>query len=120
MSTLRDAILACNDIQEEIMTIPQWNNTKVLVRGLSGTARDDFERRMIPDDKALDKTLYLENTRAKLVCMCCFDPETKELVFSLADAVHVGKKSGKVLNDIYKKAKDLSGMVDDIEDAAKK
>lgn len=117
--SLKDQIFSSKDRKEELVEIPEWG-CKILFIAVSGTQRDDIERRLIPDENNIDKTAGYINTRARLIVMCAHDPETRLPIFTSADIQAVGAKSGELLGRLFVICKRLSGMLDDIEDAAKK
>lgn len=109
---LRDQILNSVDIKEEIIDVPEWS-CKVLVKGLTSTARDDFERKL-EDPTDEDKTAHLKNITARLLAVTLCDPSTKQLIFTdPKDISRLGTKNADVTRRLFRKAKELSGMLDD-------
>jgi hypothetical protein len=106
---LRNAILNANDIEEETVEVKEWG-VKILVRGLTGEERSAMMNECI-DMKT--RTMDMSKLYTSLVIACSFDPESKEKIFTSADAGPLNKKSGKALEVIAKKASLLSGMNDD-------
>jgi hypothetical protein len=113
----RDAILGATDIETEEVDVPQWGGT-VLVRGLSGTDRDDYEASLV-DLRAGRKHARpdLKNTRAKLVVRCIVDENGNKL-FSERDIALLGRKSAAALDRVYEVAARLSGLGGEAEDDA--
>jgi hypothetical protein len=114
MALTRDAILKIDDIKTEEVEIEEWGGS-VLVRGLTGRQRDDFEgsilemrgKRMVPN---------VANIRAKLTVRCVVDEAGKRL-FTDAEADKVGEKSAAAIDKIYDVAARLSGLSDaDVEE----
>ncbi len=112
----RDAIFAAKDLETAEVEVPEWNGT-VLIRGLTGRERDEFEasilerrgKRMIPN---------VANIRAKLVVKCVIDADGKRL-FADTDANELGEHSAAAVNRIYEAAAKLSGLTDeDVEELA--
>jgi hypothetical protein len=113
----KEAILAADDIKTERITVPEWGGD-VMVRGLTGTARDQWEssltvrrgKQMVPD---------MRNFRARLVVLCVAD-ETGAMVFHEGDVDALASKSGAALDRIYGVAARLSGITDgDVEELTK-
>lgn len=105
MSSLRDAILATDDIQKEPLLVPEWGVT-VEVRGMSGAARADMMENAADEDGGLSfRSFYPE-----IVILCTFDPETGEQVFEAGDRDAVLSKSGSAINRIAEVGLRLSGM----------
>lgn len=117
----RDQILTADDIQREVVSTPEWGGD-VMVQGLNGTERDQFEAGVVEQraGKGNKARLNLHNIRAKLVARTVVDPETGQRLFSDADIVALGKKSAVALNRVFEVAQRLSGLKDeDIEELAK-
>ncbi len=107
----RDAILAARSLPTEDVEVPEWAGT-VMVRGLDGQGRDEFEASMmvVRNGKAYPDTA---NTRAKLVARCVIDPATGEPMFTQQDVFELGKLSGAALNRVFAVASRLSGLSDE-------
>lgn len=112
-STLRDRILAAEDIPSEDVEVPEWDLT-VQVRGLSGVDRDAYEANMRGVKQAgagAEADVRLANFRAKLLVKTLFDPATGERIFDGArDAQALGGKSAKALERLFDITLRLSGM----------
>lgn len=107
----REAILAATSLPTEEVDVPEWGGT-VVVRGLDGQGRDDFEASttVVRGRVAVRDTA---NIRAKLVAHCVIIPETGEPMFTQQDAYALGKLSGVALNRVWAVAARLSGMGDE-------
>ncbi len=92
--SLRDDILSIADVGEEIITIPQWNNCKILVRGL--TAGQRFTIYHNPDGTRKDWS----RTSSELVASCSYDPETKERIFTDSDVELLMKRNAIAIESI--------------------
>ena len=111
----REAILAATSLPTEEADVPEWGGT-VLVRGLDGQGRDEFETSttVLRGNKAVRDT---RNIRAKLVIRCAVDPESREPLFAPEDVDALGKLSGVALNRVWEVAARLSGLSDeDVEE----
>jgi hypothetical protein len=113
----KDQIFAADDIKTETVEVPEWGG-QVLVRGLSGHDRDEWEKgltvrrgkRMEPD---------MTDFRARLVVLCAVDEKGKRL-FHDGDIHQLAGKSGAALDRVYSKAAELSGISEkDVEDLTK-
>jgi len=113
----RDAILAAQDIQQEVLPVPEWGGD-VIVRALSGTQRDAFEAGVV-EQRGKDTKMNLVNIRARLVALSVVGEDGKPL-FSARDIPALGKKSARALQRGWDKARELSGLSDDdVEELAK-
>ena len=114
----RDTILAKNDVQTEEVEVPEWGGS-VLVRGMSGTEREAFEKartREVPSGnrnarRAGQTTTEFsrERLRAGLVCACAVDERGNRL-FTTEDLPALNDKSAAALERIVDVAMRLSGM----------
>ncbi|MFJ6019779.1 hypothetical protein ACIQFP_10560 [Nocardiopsis alba] len=105
-----DAILSAEDRSYEDVEVPEWGGT-VRVIGLSGTDRDAWEATMV-DAKGQAATVRLQNFRAKLVAKCLVDTNGKR-IFTDSQVKDLGQKNGSVLDRLFDKARELSGMMKD-------
>lgn len=113
----RDQILRAPDLQQEEVPVPEWGGS-VLVRGLTGMERDQFEA-SVTQQRGRDYQINLINIRAKLVALSVIGEDGKRL-FSDADVEALGRKSARALQRVWDRARDLSGLSDqDVEDLAK-
>jgi hypothetical protein len=117
MRLSKDDILKAEGPPTEEVEIPQWGGS-VLVRGMTGRERDEFEARtmvrrgneMVPD---------AGNIRARMVACCVIDEDTGQRMFTESDAQALGDKSAKAIIRIAEVAGRLSGIgEDDIEEMA--
>ena len=105
-SKLRDALLNAQDIQSEIVDVPQWG-VKIEVRGMTGKARANFLRSVTVKDGQTD----MERFYPQLIIGTAHDPETGEPVFTLADREALNEKSGAALEVLAQAAMRLSGLI---------
>lgn len=104
------AILAADDLPTEEVEVREWGGS-VLVRGLTGRQRIDYEASMavmrggqlVPD---------VENSMAKLVARAIIDPDTGEPMFTPQEAHALGEKSSAALTRVFEVAARLSGMAE--------
>ncbi|MGE5619532.1 MAG: hypothetical protein ACM3US_09780 [Sphingomonadaceae bacterium] len=113
----RDEILGAFDIMREDVAVPEWGG-KVCVQGMTGAQRDAFEAEIV-QGRGKDRSVNLQNIRAKLVARTVVDPESGVPLFSEEDIKALGKKSAKALARVYDVAARLSGISDkDAEELA--
>lgn len=113
--SLRDRILQSNDVQREIVAVPQWG-VSVAVHGMSGAARTA----MIQNAADNDGVMNFAKMMPDIVIMCTYDPETDEQVFSEDDRDALMLKSGAALDLIVNTALRISGLLDGAVDTAGK
>jgi muramidase (phage lysozyme) len=114
--SLRDKILAADDIPSEIVTIDEWD-VDLLVRGMSAGGRITLMQ------NAYDQTTGQVNMAAvypDVVVSCVFDPESKDAVFSETDKTALMDKASGAIEQIANVALRLSGIGQDAQDAAGK
>lgn len=108
----KEQMLGVLDLPVEELAVPEWNG-KVLVRGLSGTERDEYEQSIMEARKGLGGKVEIKpnfaNAKAKMAVKCIVDKDGKR-VFSDADVPALGRKSAAALNRIVDKIQALSGM----------
>jgi hypothetical protein len=116
MASLRDKILAAQDIPAEVVAIPEWG-VDVLVRGMSAGDRITLMQ------NAFDQTTQQVNMSIvypDVVVACTFDPESDEAVFSEADKSAILAKSSAAVERLANVGLRLSGIGKDEQDAAGK
>lgn len=103
----RDAILAADDRPSEEVAVPEWGGT-VMVRGLDGQGRDEFEAStyVTRGSVAVRDTA---NIRAKLAARCVIGEDGQPL-FTQQDVAALGAKSGAALDRVWEAASRLSGI----------
>ena len=112
MPLSREQILEAEDLQTVEVDVPEWDGT-VLVRGLTGQERDEYEvallefRRGPKGERRAE--MRWENARAKRLVRCCVDA-TGTRLFSDDDVIRLGRKSGAALERVFKQARTLSGL----------
>jgi hypothetical protein len=112
MAMSRDEILGLEDIKTEPVTVPEWNNKVVLIKGMSGTERDAFEAA----NRDANGQQNLRNFRARFLVRCIVN-ENGTRVFADQDAAALGKKSSGALSRLFDAANDLNGTSDDAQEA---
>jgi hypothetical protein len=98
----------------ERVDIPEWGGT-VIIRGLTGTARDTFEGTLVRQ-RGRKVESNLENFRSKLLVQSIVD-EQGNLLFSEKDVQALGRKSAAALERAYTVAMRLSRLTpEDVEE----
>ena len=116
----REQIQKVHDAAIEDVPVPEWGGT-VRLRGMSGVDRDAFEAASLLPARGKSQTreVNLQNIRARLVACCAIDEDGQPL-FSEADVIWLGKKSGAALDRLADVAKRLSGLTaKDVDDLVK-
>lgn len=114
----RSDILGHDDFVTEEVNVPEWGGV-VVVKAMNGLERDAYESSLF-ELRGKNVIRKMDNIRAKLVAMTVIDPETKELMFTVADIETLGKKSAAALDRIFTVAQRLSKITaEDIEELTK-
>ena len=117
MSLSRDEILGADDIAYTEVDVPEWGGS-VRVGAITGAARDRWELFLLNNRDAGGKQIGA-NIRATLVAECAVDDEGK-MLFTAADVVALGDKSGAALDRVFAAAKRHNRLsAADIEDLEK-
>lgn len=110
----RDEILNADDREYEDVECPEWGGT-VRLRSLSAKEFDDYQKSIVQQKRG-NRTVNLENVRAKLVIRCAVDALGNAL-FGESDLATLGKKSSKPIDRLFEAAQKLVGMSDeDVEE----
>lgn len=115
------AIVGAPDIPFKDVEVPEWGGIELRIKGLSGTARDEYEARMFTLRATQDDDVRIDlaaNRNAKILAQCLFDPETDEPLPITEE--ELGAKSGVVTARLAGIALGLSGLGRDAIDAAGK
>ncbi len=104
-----EQINAADDRRWEDITVPEWGG-EVRLLGLSGTAREAYERSAltIAPNGAVQRRLPTD-ARARLLALCMVDTNF-ERIYSDKQIGALGAKSGAVLDRLFDVAKRLSGL----------
>lgn len=103
--SLRDRILAADDIGRDTIDVPQWGVT-VEVRTMSAGQRS----RMIQSCTLPDGNIDLDRLYPMLIIATVFDPETGAQVFGPDDAPMLQDKSAASIEFVAQRAMQMSGM----------
>jgi len=106
----RDAILAADDHEYEVVPCPEWGG-EVRLRSLTGAERDAYEQSLV-QTRGKSREMNLRNARAKLVALCAVD-ENGNRLFTDQDVAALGRKNAKPLDRLFDVARRLSGLSED-------
>jgi hypothetical protein len=109
--SLRDRIIAADDIGKELVEVPEWG-VSVEVRTISTGMRS----KMLKSAQTKDGEVDLDRLYPMLLIATVFDPELDEPVFSEDDYNLIQDKSAQAVERVAKKAMEMSGMVPDAVD----
>ncbi len=112
---LRDKILAANDIQTELVEVPEWGTT-VEVRGMSGHDR----ARILQAAADSDGSISIGRLYAETVIAATYDPETGERVFRDEDMDALLSKAAAPMDRIASVGMRLARMEAGASETAKK
>lgn len=106
----REDILNVQDIKSEDVEVPEWGGT-VRVRGLTARQRSLVEATMIAvkGENVTVRVEALQTLREKLVGAALVDEDGQRL-FNDSQVKELAEKSGAVLQRLFDKAQELSGM----------
>lgn len=109
----RDDILHAKDFETELVEVPEWGGA-VRVRGLTGSARDQYESSMIrygTNERGVPivEGMNSDNVRARLVALSIVD-ENDRPMFSERDVNDLGERSASALERVFRVAQRLSGL----------
>jgi hypothetical protein len=107
MRLSRDDVLKAEDITAEEVDVPEWGGS-VLVRGLTGRERDEFEVSMTVRHGG-QMVQDFANLRARLVARCIVDEDGQRL-FTDSDVAALGEKSAAAIDRVFTVASQLSGL----------
>lgn len=114
--SIRDQILAVDDIPKKLVEVPEWGLT-VEVRGMTGADRTAIlESAVNPTTGAVDlKVMYPD-----IVIASAHDPETGEKIFSADDRAVLMQKSATALDRLAEAGMQVGGLSKEESDEAGK
>ena len=86
----RDEIFAMDDIPVEEVIVPQWNNRKILVSGMTAAGKNAYEASLV-DIKGESRKVRLDNALAKL-CIHTVVNLKRHRLFTESDIERLGTK----------------------------
>ena len=115
--SLRDTILAADDLDLDVVHVPEWN-IDVGVQSMTGTARAGVIEVAQNADK--DGGAKVGEMWFATLASCLVDPATSEPIFETNDEDELMGKSSAVIDRLWNLAWAKSGLGDDAEaDAGK-
>lgn len=116
--SIRDKILAIqDDTPSEVIDIPEWG-VKVLVRGFSLGAKDDFLASVLDPET---RKPNLKAFNVGVLIGTAYDPESGAKLFTESDIPVLKQKSAAIVQRLVDIGSRLSGLADEaVEAAAKK
>ncbi len=109
--SLRDRILAANDIESKVFHVAQWG-IDIELRTLSASDR----AQLVSSCMSADGTVDIQKMYPSLIIACVYDPETGGRVFSIEDMDAISDKSASAVEFVAQKAMEMSGMKPDAID----
>lgn len=113
--SLRERILATQDIRSERIHVPEWG-VEVEVRSMTGAQRAAVLKGGSDEDGGVD----MEKLYPILLIETTYDPDSGERIFSPADRDALNAKNSGALERIAKVAMQLSGIDSGSDKAAEK
>lgn len=109
----RAEILDADDRNITRVSVPEWGGD-VFVRTMGGDDRDAWElsNARLRKQAAGDNLASMAGIRARL-CAAAMCDENGERLFTLADVLALGRKSGAALDRVFDAARKINGMGDD-------
>ena len=104
----KDDILSAKDLPREEIFVKEWKGS-VIIRGLTASERDSFEAEIFTGEGKNRKFNY-KDLRARLLSLTICNGNNDERLFTDADIVALGKKSGRVTDKLFAIAQRLSGI----------
>ena len=113
--SLRDKIISTDDIQKELVEIPEWG-VILEVRGMNGADRSRIIEMVSNEDGGVSVgSMYIETVIAST-----YDPDSGERVFSESDRDVLTTKAASAIDRIAKVGMRLSRMDGGASEEAKK
>ena len=111
---IRDKIIAADDIQTELVEIPEWGVT-ILVKSMTGAERGQMLKGVTANGQ-----IDISKTISDVLIFTAHDPETEERIFTLADRDLLNEKSGSAIQRAAEVGMRLSGLMPESIDEAGK
>jgi hypothetical protein len=119
MTSIRDQILASQDIQREEVIISEWGGVTVYLTGLSSAERDALESSVLKQNGKA-QSVNLANYRAKLCVFGIRDEKGQRVFDQPGDIDRLGQKAAVVTERLANRIQILSGITkEDVEEITK-
>jgi len=103
--SIKQKIKTVQDIKTEIVDISEWD-VKIEIRTMSAKQRAELLTSSVGEDgKFVQKSF-----QAGLVISCCYDPETKEKIFSPEDGDWLMDKAAGPIENLATRISKISGL----------
>ncbi len=120
-SPLRARLLASKDVKSERVTIPEWDDLTLEVRGMTGAQQVKCsDASMVAGNNGDGPTRDNNKLTRLMLLKSLYDPETGQLVLEEADEEALWEKSAAVLNRLAEIMVRLNGMSTEAMDALSK
>ena len=113
--SLRDRILAADDIGKEMITVPHWG-VDLELRTMTAAERSKMLASSVDDNGNMDR----EELYPRILIATVFDPKSGEAVFDGNDVAALANKSASAVEFVAQKSMALSGLAGDAVDEAGK
>jgi len=113
--SLRDRILAADDIGKEMITVPHWG-VDLELRTMTASERSKMLASSVDENGNMD----LEELYPRILIATVFDPKSGEAVFDGNDVAALANKSAAAVEFVAQKSMVLSGLAGDAVDEAGK
>jgi hypothetical protein len=111
--SLRDRILASDDIGKQIIIVPHWDDVELEIRTMTAAERATMLNSAIGPDGEMD----LQELYPRILIGTIFDPETGDAVFTHDDVNALKNKSASAVEFVAQKSMALSGLTGEAVDA---
>lgn len=114
-------ILNSDDLKKEVVDIEQWGG-RITIQEMTGASLDEYESSLWEIENVDGKVSInrdSSNARAKLIAACVVDSAGNKMFKSPEQVKALGSKSGKVLDLIHKKCREINGLENSGEDEGK-
>ncbi len=106
---IRNRIVKADDIDSEIIEVPEWGNVKLKVISLSTIARTKLAQRFTKEDGTVD----MERLYPQLLIATVVNPENDEPIFTDEDIDLINSKSARAVERVADLSRRLSGFGED-------
>jgi len=113
--SIKERIKQAKDLKSEIITIPEWDNVKIEIRTITAKQRAELFQSAMKDGSFDQQTLQMGQ-----VISCCYDPDTKEKIFTYDDISWLLEKASGPIEKIVNKMVRMSGLTPDAVAGAEK
>ena len=112
--SIRDRVAEAQDLTEDTITVPEWDDVKLLLISPTVKARADMVSRYTSwvEDEDGERRANVDIARMmpELLIACVHDPDTREPAFNVDDVPMLSGKNGSVVERIGQKCLPLVGF----------